>query len=434
MLSLPNELLASVFELLRDYDVVEWEDAHMDDHQYDIPFRLPLILLASHVNRHFRAVAIAAPRLWAYIGFTSAFPMNYLDLMLQRSSKTLLDLHLREVSGSENFGRVLDKVIPESHRWHLLSVTIRSTATVQSLRSCESLSGPLPHLKTLLLDQQVDIDSNPWMDGRLAARSPHLTTLELTGISLLSCDSGVYSNLTALEIQPLDSPDSYPTYDVIINTLSSATRLENLSFHCDVKQSPMYPGTMISLPELRSLEVGLQDYEDGCVANLYTIFDVPKLESLRLLFVGEIIERDRQVQDFVGYIKENGLSRFPSLRDLDVTDIESSQHLDKDFFRNLPLITTASIGSFSENAILRILSEQDQQSSPPELLWPCLRHLGVEHFDMELLCDLIRHRIEVGRPLKDVTVYPGGIHQVEAASPSLSTLWLGDNVELLVME
>lgn len=38
MLSLPNELLVAVFEVFRDYDVEEWEPAHVANDNYDSPF------------------------------------------------------------------------------------------------------------------------------------------------------------------------------------------------------------------------------------------------------------------------------------------------------------------------------------------------------------------------------------------------------------
>lgn len=357
--TLPNELLVKILQILRDCDSVEWNDKHGDFSKPDDkgPFRLPEILVASHVSRHFREVSIAAPHLWAHINVAFSCPLGYIDSMLWRSSSTLLHLRLREGNDTDNLRPVLNKVIAESHRWLLLSVIIQTPSTLRTVSNV--LMRPLSHLRTPnMFNWQHTSRGNPqdkiWPHGRLCSNDATvLTSLYLAGIDLLNCYPVAINKLTTLEIQTFGPPSYSLTYDVVMLALSSAPRLESLSFYCEIRESPRSSGSTILLPELRSLEVSFHcPTSSSCIANIYSIFQTPKLEEELTICPDEHPRgTSPHHQIFVDYIKTYGRSRYPSLRELYVWDV-NRQSIDEDFFRALPLISHAGLMRFSTDIIL----------------------------------------------------------------------------------
>lgn len=160
---------------------------------------------------------------------------------------------------------------------------------------------------------------------------------------------------------------------------------------------------------------------------MYTIFHVPKLEKLSIELLDGVSGPQHEFS--VDYIKSNGRSRYPNLRIFSVqSDVECEQFIDESFFRALPLIEDATLFKFSADAILKMLSEGSGGPSSVSL-WPCLTRLEVLRFDMVLLCDLVRSRIDAGRPLESITAY-----QSESSPFSDDDiLWLGERIKLNVI-
>lgn len=48
-----------------------------------------------------------------------------------------------------------------------------------------------------------------------------------------------------------------------------------------------------------------------------------------------------------------------------------------------------------------MLAQEDNHNSS-SILWPHLKHLDVLDFDQSLLCNLLRYRINIGKPMKSV--------------------------------
>lgn len=399
--SFPYELLVKIFQILRDCDDQEWAENHSSVWDDTKPFSLPYLVVTSHVSRHFRGIALAAPHLWAHINFSSSFPIGYLDEMLKRSSTTLLHLQLFEenhLGVSKMTSIMLDKVLSKSHRWQLLSITMTQPTTVQRMSTI--LATPLPYLQTLTVHNP---GTHSWLYGSLATDAPSLTSLNLLGIDLLSCYPAAINSLTSLKIETFGSPDLALDFDALTQVLSLAARLVQLSFKCEIRESPRSPGSTIFLPELRSLQVIFEvPPQEDCIASIYSIFDAPKLEALKIIpcfyFPGP---HDRVLVD---YIKANGRSRYPNLRQLEVSEFDAPQYIDQDFFLALPFITHAGIIGFSSDAVLWTLASEESDNSS-SMLWPHLKHLEVKRFDIDLLCDLVRRRIDSGKPLDSIEIY-----------------------------
>lgn len=348
--------------------------------------------------------------------------------MLQRSPKALLQIRLREVEREGDLKRILENVISESHRWKRLSFSFRNINSLK--RIAAALTSSLPHLESLELTPLyciLHVPSSTWSPGSLAAGACSLTSLKIIGIPLLDCHPTVFNRLTTLEFQPFDPPDRILSYDALAQVLSSASCLRSLSFFSNVKESSEpYPSTIL-LPELRQLQVGFGEPIPGCIGNMYTIFHVPKLEKLSIELLDGVSGPQHEFS--VDYIKSNGRSRYPNLRIFSVqSDVECEQFIDESFFRALPLIEDATLFKFSADAILKMLSEGSGGPSSVSL-WPCLTRLEVLRFDMVLLCDLVRSRIDAGRPLESITAY-----QPESSPFSDDDiLWLGERIKLNVI-
>jgi len=88
--SVPDEIIAAIFKEVCFFDGYTHRENSMPRRQ------LPSIVLASHVNRRFRHIAIGTPMLWTNIDLhlSSITDLHLMDVYLERSKSSLLDIHI----------------------------------------------------------------------------------------------------------------------------------------------------------------------------------------------------------------------------------------------------------------------------------------------------------------------------------------------------
>jgi hypothetical protein len=426
---LPNEILSSIFrECMPALCESSWDDpnTHIDTALYELPF----IIVASHVNRRFRQVAIGAPQLWAHIRYSLARPLELLDVMLERSATCLLTLWLRD--GNERavtVHHVFAKIFLHAgrlHRFHAIGFHASFiSSTISSLHPLVA-----PHLKVLELGQfgdEMPLGTLSRVHGFME-NCPALSSLSLSGISLVKC----WPPLASLTQLDLYMPDDWAplSYEDFAEALLATPLLTDLTVFCNVIP-PRGGGIIptIHLPGLLSLEVGFR-YPDRNIPDiyniiiLYSILDTPKLQQLVISFVPDAT--DLQPPSFTDFIRAQGRSCYPALRSVALSNMDYTHRLDADFIRALPSVDEVYLLRSSEDDFLRILSEEDIDSYTP--LWRDLLSLTVSEFDIDLLCRFISHRIDVKRPLKTLQLIPTG---KSSHITDDRIHWLKDRVQLV---
>ncbi|KIM76406.1 hypothetical protein PILCRDRAFT_826412 [Piloderma croceum F 1598] len=419
---LPNEILSSIFrECMPALSESSWDDPnnHIDTARYELPF----IIVASHVNRRFRQVAIGTPQLWADIRYSLAMSLELLDAMLERSATCLLSLWLRDDNErAVTVHRVFAKIFRHAgrlHRFHAIGFHASFiSSTISALHPLVA-----PHLRALELGQfgdEMPIGTLSRAHGFMQ-NCPSLSSLSLSGISLVKCWPPLAS-LTHLDLyMPHDwAPLSYENF---AEALLATPLLTDLTVFCNVIP-PRGGGIIptIHLPGLLSLEVGFR-FPNRNIPDIYSILDRPILEKLYISFLPDAA--DLQPPSFTDFIRARGRSCYSALRSVALSDMDYTHRLDADFIRALPSVDEVCLLRSSEDDFLRILSEEDIDSYTP--LWRDLYMLTVSEFDIDLLCRFISHRIDVKRPLKILQLFPA--RQSRITDDRIQ--WLKDHVQVV---
>ena len=155
----------------------------------------------------------------------------------------------------------------------------------------------------------------------------------------------------------------------------------------------------MSLPSLRSLEVSFD--LTCCPDRLICIFaalSTPQLESL-------VIDQcpppntERLMCTILGL---RSASDYPALHTLMFWHVHCAKWMGPKFMRIMPAVSELIVVRSAEYVVLKILVENDDDLAAS--LWPKPRTLKLSMFDIELLCELILHRIEARRLIQAVTI------------------------------
>jgi hypothetical protein len=403
---LPPEILVIIFEANQpgQDDFGYWELHHRFNDQY-LNYELPPIIIASHVNRRFRAVAIHTPGFWTNVYFTLAMPPGLLDAFLERSAPCSLSIWLRDINSDlvkATMEDVLEKIIPHSTRWHLFSAVVSNFKFLKPLvLSFRGLNAP--RLKVLKLGQRDDhgtIIGEGLRNPDFFLHTPSLDVLELNRISMYDC----WPSMAALTDLTLDSQANI-TYEHIAQALAEAPLLKFFNFHSSIIL-PQLGGSVstIRMPCLLSLQERIAAPEIlGRNPNLYSFVIAPQLLSL---CVSPSWDRpEAQATLFLNFIREHGRTRYPALFILSLLGLDCSQSIDANFVHALPLISSVCLTGLAEDVVVRFLSEKDTDPHAP--FWPLLSSLEIATLDIEILCGFISHRITIGHPLKFLKLISG---------------------------
>ncbi|CAK5280199.1 unnamed protein product [Mycena citricolor] len=254
---LPSELLSVIFQHL----VVE---LNMDD------FSRPAVMTLSEVSKHFRAVVLGTPTLWASIRLHSYSDLQLLDLFIHRSQSCLLDVSL-DLTALDVIPRPL---IASASRW--LRISVRASDFKDIYVSLLPYShAPVSELRELrLLPTSSYCDSD---EDKLNFNAPKLRSLAIHGcLGYLAPLPG----LTTLVIYRLEC-----SYRVFCEFIQSCAELSTLVLQESIAGWETHSGdrnpTPITLEKLRVLAVS----ESRTPADGMALLDylcVPNVQLLEL--------------------------------------------------------------------------------------------------------------------------------------------------------
>ncbi|KAJ7220108.1 hypothetical protein GGX14DRAFT_559917 [Mycena pura] len=390
MYKLPNEILGHIFTICQRSREPK-------------PVHVPFEVLASHVCSMWREVATGTPLLWTSI-VVKVRPKQLLAKMVLEWKLSRVRVYLArsgscpfttsfDIVGPFQMDQILDLVSAHADRWRRLSISIKNppAATLEIWQALHSLYAPaLEHVSIWLTKLSMgghvlsDTDCTPPLIFRGGA--PSLKFVRLSGIAL-GC---LLPPLGLLETLHLSGyPLSYAAFRAMLEGIPN---LINLSLHrMHITHRPL-ECTPILLPHLRALRVcGTPDdeiaYLDPHPHRILRLLRAPALEALVL-------------KDFDAFDEQV----FPTVHTLTLHACPLSAGEMFRMLRAFPALTTFRLDE-SLPDILDLLGMPDGVSAPDTPPWPRLHTLAVtdmESSDVELLCDMVEQRAELGAPLARV--------------------------------
>ena len=387
--SLPNELLAIIFELAHEMGAC--------------PFTI------STVSSHWREVALNIPCLWVKIVINSTPSLVALAACLSRSKSSSLDVCFDGLSvdaPQSSFNQAMDLVFLHITRWRHLEVVLLPPTLVQGylldmpiftllsrLKGCSapllehlSISGARSHVRAL--------------EAFAVGGAPMLTSMHLKDIS--------FGNLFVpmASVTTLHLHEFRHRYDRLLSILEASPLLTRLS----LQGSVLHPflARSISLPSLKSLRYRFPaPIVDGGVSvhftNCLPSISAPGLETLWL--VGPT---DADMKFLLKAIKFS--ADFTKLRSLIIQNATFSQATYDKIFAAIPRITHFTMIQERTLEIWELLCQSSVQSPWPELRsvtlaipWLDLIIPGPES-DEALLCGLLSARIAAGHPITKLRI------------------------------
>ena len=413
--SIPNELLAIIFELAHEVG--------------GCPFTI------STVSRHWREVALNIPCLWVKIVINSTPSLVALSACLSRSKSSSLDVCFDGLSvdaPQSSFNQAMDLVFPHITRWRRLEVILLPPTLVQGyfldmpifillsrLKGCSapllehlSISGARSHVRAL---EAFAVDG-----------APMLTSMHLKDIS--------FGNLFVpmASVTTLHLHEFRHRYDRLLSILEASPLLTRLSLQGSVLQ-PFLPRS-ISLPSLKSLRYRFPTpVTDGGVSvhftNCLPSISAPGLETLWLV--------DPTDADMNFLLKAINFSADSTkLRSLILQNATFSQATYDKIFAAIPRITHFTMIQERTLEIWELLCQSSVQNPWPELCsvtlaipWLDLIIPGPES-DEALLCGLLSARIAAGHPITKLRIEKRSLQNCELDRlPKLVTLEAVETLE-----
>ncbi|RPD64144.1 hypothetical protein L226DRAFT_559453 [Lentinus tigrinus ALCF2SS1-7] len=255
---LPPELLSTVFTLLaaESYETRCAVSMYTSD-----SYKTNIWIRVAHVCRHWRATALATPRLWSYIAITSK---RAADELLARSKKAPLHLVANVPSHADDRQKAVKGVMAEFFRMRALHLTGSSQAICELFHK---VSVPAPMLESVKL-----ADRSPYHGYSMAMplvlpadRAPRLRKLEVNGF-LFSWDHPVFCpTLTSLLLCGRSGPEHQSlvgSFETFISALERMADLHVLVLEHVVPPAPSgAPSRKVPLMHLSSLRIQSGDAE-----------------------------------------------------------------------------------------------------------------------------------------------------------------------------
>ncbi|KAK0440179.1 uncharacterized protein EV420DRAFT_1135516 [Desarmillaria tabescens] len=408
--TLPNKLLTLIFEagLVLTYpSLVEPKSPFVPITVKKVSSFMNMVM---HVCHRWRQVAIHTPALWTTLHISRSRkaldnlpsvkdfrnPMPWVTEHLMRSQCLPLDISLdcRHIS----IKSVFNQLIPESHRWRSLVITIPSVQDLpNALSSLKKI--PAPALETLEITSLKYHDSiapnlTSFFRGGL---SPNLSHVRLNRVSL-SWLAFPLKGLTTLDLRFI----IWPTFPHLAEMLSGSPNLQNLVLHIDNTAAKLLNRrgrAAISIPSLRSLEIRLFSQGLPTICPFLQIFSIPALESLTL--------REVTSSDWcriVVYFRVNCTS-YPVLRHLRLSCIRGLISVDSSAVRAFPQLTHLSLNGIYSSALCRLLVDERTDDGYHVPVWPNMMSLSIRG-DVDLNVSLLERAIiarrRMGRALTNV--------------------------------
>jgi len=411
---LPDDILVEIFKH-------GFQHREIDNYNQNTPFEI----VASHVSRRWRGVAVSTAALWSNVYIMHFQNLKSVETYLGRSQGHLLDIrfaidqslpHL--MTETSTLALSLALLVSHVKRWRLFTVSSCSYPTLKKIvTAIEGLSAPnLTHFAVYLRGNECQNYSSPSdysLEGSIFKGGlPRLSYFECRSVSIGSCwPSLPLGALTDLLLEVEDvlggTESGLPlTRDRFHELLSSVPALVNLKLRGCIFQPETNPElSPVELPHLLSLDVDFNRNGDY-TRNVLTTISSPALTSLTLFAIPP-----RVVDAFVGTVQKSKLPKYPVLTHLRFIgsyypNLPGSIILSQDFFDVLPTITHFSILSCGQNT-LSILNDLValHANAREDIPWPKLRTIMIRTFGVRWLsplCDLTAKRISRGHPLESV--------------------------------
>jgi hypothetical protein len=259
--SLPTEVIAAIFYLLRD--------------RPDIYRALPV----AHVCHRWREIALAHPLFWSHLDFTTISPAGATEI-LARTGVTPLYLEAIVPAHRWNDVRLVafQKVL-QPHVSHIYHLRIRSSS-LHLNRMLDGLISPAPTLEHLSLSVEYYEEPSPVSvpDTLFDATTPRLASLELYNCSI-SWNSPLLKSLKHLETIKL-SRIVRPSLTDWLDALDEMPQLRSLLLHSASPSTSLFPFHVkrtVTLPFLARLDISDSELDCGlALAHLV----LPSLTSL----------------------------------------------------------------------------------------------------------------------------------------------------------
>ena len=278
--TLPNELLSFVFSTGLEMEQRALQSTlgpvmalRVDERELGelAPFALNFAETCSHVNSHWRRVALATPVLWRDLKFSRKAGKNERErLWLERSKHTLLSIHLPSMP-KHLFNNLLETLRPHLHRAQVISNEGQHIKLLFNL--CHNFPLRMENLRTLEL-RADDASSHQLVESTVRnlfeEGAPHLQEVIL-GCIPLSLVAFPTNNITKLSL--VQSEICIPRLDTLLKSVASTLMWLYIELNnIDPPQSnftipPQHSSSPIHLPNLHTLELG----EDGILTSTHIL-------------------------------------------------------------------------------------------------------------------------------------------------------------------
>ncbi|KAG6840380.1 hypothetical protein C0991_007117, partial [Blastosporella zonata] len=250
--SLPVELLTRIFVLGAGYDYPYAGSPFLlkpDQDYYAVPSS-NFQILASHVSRVWRQVALRTSSMWNMLHFREPAHIMRAQAYLSRClpSPHLFDILVDTVAESEHIPgvtlcreeihQIFNIICPHVKRWRAFHLKVRDHECKAAARQHLNTCGPAPNLETLQLYHFEDYGTS--QDLYLATyrppvrvfnnNLPRLKNISLVGVNLPWEQSPYLTHLHTLELA-LHPEKIRPSYEHWENMLRNSPDLQTLSLH-----------------------------------------------------------------------------------------------------------------------------------------------------------------------------------------------------------
>ncbi|KIO24347.1 hypothetical protein M407DRAFT_26254 [Tulasnella calospora MUT 4182] len=372
---------------------------------------MPITL--SHVDRFYRHVAIALPRLWSTINIR--LPSPIVDIYLERSQSAPLSIDAMvppltefwSIKAEQRCKGFLFKLRPHAHRVRVLKCqqfkpTFSGLIDILDFLISSGLGSELTELELGETGEQVE----EWDDRQLPgvrhgesdAPVPRRITIHGAYSTCWAFQVISFARLCHLNVTDNSNLD----FDNLLGSLGRAQTLESLALvNCAIKGDDRSVFPPLSLPNLRTLElIHLTAPEIPFFDSLGTF---PKLSSFTMTIV-DVVEPNPEA-DLIRFI-----CRHPSIRTVYLHDFITTQDGWRLILGGFVFATHLRLSNCNlEDNDLSILGGSDDS------LMPRLRHLTLDNelfLHSNTIACIVRDRLAAGaqtqnsevQPLKSITL------------------------------
>ena len=439
--SLPNEILAHIFELgvtdeLEPEPEPEEEVAEEDEGQATkVEFRL----LVSQVCRMFREVAICTPSLWTQIHILYLVPgrINFAQICVERSGGARLDIlvdcdDLYTENTPELILRLMSILGPHTARFKRFTARLRGFQYLHLVM--RELNRPAPELETLELSDinydkafnEVETFEPLDLCGPLTlfgGVTPKLSRIYLDGahVAWAKCD---FTGLVELRLEH-HTQDVRPSYDEFKAIIDASPDLHSLDL-CgsapvlseDATEASLYPP--LRLDRLETLHISSIPSE--YITILISLLHAPNLQSLSLT--------DLDTNDYSAFFRRivGPPVLFPALTALKLAAVEAEEVAFEALLGALPSVTYLAL--YFHRLEPTLLTCLELQGPKRQVLCPkldLLKCVGAAAHDIK---QVLEKRQQAGFPISRLQID----QETENVGTKSCMEWIRENATVEIIE